>query len=119
MTLVRTATDPASARLASRRELLLLQMPDEQGERPLEDLGDVAGRDLVPEQVLCLAEPVMTLLAQGELNGKALGRQRLHRGTVARNILSDDSRDVPIGLTPKPGPCSLGCASPELSSHAR
>ena len=79
----------ATARLIGRRELLLLQVPHEQGQRPLEDLGDVAGRDLVSEQVLRAAQTVMALLAHRELDGKALGRQRLHRGTLARQPRSD------------------------------
>jgi len=49
---------------------------NQQRERALEDLGEIPGRQLMPEQSLGLTQQVMGLLVGGELDTVTLGRQR-------------------------------------------
>ncbi|TMQ71615.1 MAG: hypothetical protein E6K81_09685, partial [Candidatus Eisenbacteria bacterium] len=82
----------AGPRVLGRRELLALELGDECLQRPLEDHRDVTRCDLMPEQLLRVAQQVVRLLVHGELDPEALGSQRRHPGTVAdrrRGVLSD------------------------------
>jgi len=65
-----------AARASSRRELAPLEHVNQQRERALEDLGEIPGRQLMPEQSLGLTQQVMGLLVGGELDTVTLGRQR-------------------------------------------
>jgi len=67
-------------RLVRRTELGLLEPVNQRVERPVQHLDDVARRNLMPEQVLRVAQLVMHGLAHRELERVALGRQRRHSG---------------------------------------
>jgi hypothetical protein len=67
---IRPGTD--RARLRGRPELRLLDLLEEQNDRPVKDYAGVAVRDLAAEQRLKSAQLVVGLLADGELDAIAL-----------------------------------------------
>ena len=59
-------------------ELLLLESRDQEIERAIEHLDDIARWDLVAEQILRVAELVARALAHAESQAEALGGNRRH-----------------------------------------
>src|SRR5438105_9859784 len=73
---------PRRARAFGLGELRLLELLEQHGQRPLEDGGRIAVRDLRPEQVLDAPQLVVRLGARRKLHFVALGRERRDdRGT--------------------------------------
>ena len=56
-----------------------LEIGEQRGERAVEDLGSIAGRDDVPEQILDPAQLVVRLARDRQLHLVSVGRQRRHR----------------------------------------
>src|SRR5262245_48305896 len=75
--------------LVRGREPAALQLRDQGLERHLEHGGDVPGRQLVAEQVLGIAQGLVRLLVDRDLERKPLRRQGLHRGTIRRRWCRD------------------------------
>jgi hypothetical protein len=65
-------------RAIGRRQLLLLQFVDEDGERLIEDLAGIAVWDRVSQQILGTAELIVRLATDGELDLESLRRQLLN-----------------------------------------
>ncbi|MGH7730906.1 MAG: hypothetical protein ACRENJ_06595 [Candidatus Eiseniibacteriota bacterium] len=78
----RRRTRPTPLRVGGRRELALLELADGQIERPLDHFGDVAGRDLVAEQLLEVAQLVVRTAAHRELHFERLSREWLDLGVA-------------------------------------
>src|SRR2546428_9408062 len=68
------------SRFPTRGESLLLHLLDEQVECPLEDHRQISVRDAVAEQILGLAELVMTRATRGELGLEGLLGERSNQG---------------------------------------
>src|SRR5207247_3593264 len=67
--------------LAGCRELAPLELGDEQVERAVQHRREIAGGDLVTQQLLGIAQLVVGVLADGELHQEALRRHRCHLGS--------------------------------------
>jgi len=64
------------------REPGFLQLRNERVQRPLEDLGDTAGGNLVAEQLLRVAQLGVSPRTHRELHLERLSRQWFHLGTI-------------------------------------
>ena len=73
-------------RLRRRRERLLLDLPPEQLERPGDDHGGIAVRDLAAHQVLQAPEIIVRLLTHGELETVAFRREWGDDRTMGRGL---------------------------------
>src|SRR5439155_11955670 len=69
-------------RFPADREPLLLDIVDQQVERPVDDAGQVSIRNTVPEQVLCSSQLVVKFLACGELHPVGLFGKRRDGGPM-------------------------------------
>ena len=74
VTRIRGRATAARARLVRRRKLAFLELRNERLERHPEHLGDVPRRQLVAQQVLCIAQVVVRLLIDRDLQRIALRR---------------------------------------------
>jgi hypothetical protein len=66
------------------RHLGLLELRDQQCQRPIDNRSEIAVRDRVPQQILCPAELVVRLTGKGELQLESFGRKRHHRRGTQR-----------------------------------
>jgi hypothetical protein len=73
-------------RLRRGGELALLEPMNQSVQRPVEHLGDVAGGDLMAQQLLRVAQLVVRALADRDLQGESLRRERGDSGSWGRCI---------------------------------
>src|SRR5256885_7565318 len=72
----------ARPRLRSRRELALLELGNREIQQALEHLRQISRWHLMAKQLLHVAQLVVRVLTDRELQCILLGRQWLHRGTL-------------------------------------
>lgn len=82
-------------------ELAALELTNERIERPLEDLGEVTRGDLVAEQRLGVAQLVVSVPAQGELDRERVRPQRFDPGAIARMARGEHRLNMPRGMLPQ------------------
>src|SRR5439155_6270092 len=83
---------PSGARLPGRRELLARELLQKQRERSVEDLGDIAVWDMVPEHVLRKPELVVGFLTECALHLVGVGGKRRNDGGTRRERQSGPNR---------------------------
>jgi hypothetical protein len=72
------------ARLVRSTELALLELRNQSAKGANEHLGDVSRTDLMTEELLRVAQQLVIALADRELHGVSLWRQRRHFGSMAQ-----------------------------------
>src|SRR5437867_2085827 len=70
----------ARPRLRSRSEFMLLELGNREIEQAFEHLRQISRRDLMPEQLLDVAQLAVRILADRELQREALGSNRRELG---------------------------------------